>query len=336
MRIKSRILITVLAILFCFSMQGCDRKVNNKTAEPNSKATEYSIKPSSFGSKSTDCNKKTPNPSNKAVDSGPWKILNTIEPIGFSCRMAGFLNEKFGITTAMYGEVHYTTDGGENWPSGNNISDCIAGLEIIDDKTAYMSANYSEVRVTRDGGINWRDVANFGDMVNEHCRYLSFIDSEKGWIANKKEIGFTEDGGKVWKNITVPGNVADISAINLKTVDEGYILSSDGKLFLTLNGGKSWDEKNLGITGFKVLVCPTAALHISDNKKFEIVAYLEGEGQKGYYFITTSDGGNTWNQKKLIEEGGPGYINLSRNGKVLTITDAETKIIKVYGYGNDS
>ncbi len=285
--------------------------------------------------KSEDTVKVTVEPTGKPEgisQSDAWKLVKEIDPSKkmIQSRFTGFYNDKFGIATYRYGTLRYTQDGGETWKMGNNKSDCIAGLDIIDEKNAVITANYSEVRVSSDGGANWAEVPNFGDMANEHCRYASFIDQNIGWIANRKEIGATTDGGKSWSNVQAPEGLSDISAIWLSNPEEGYILSTDGKLYATTDGGKGWTEKALGITGLTILVCPTAVLHAEDAQNFQIVAYLENAADKGYFYMSTKDGGATWERKELLAEGGPGFIYLNRDSSLLTISAEKDKIIRLY------
>lgn len=262
-----------------------------------------------------------------------WKQIKEIIPSEkkMKNRFAGFYNENFGISTYQYGILSYTVDGGETWIPGINKSNCIAGLEIMDENNAIISANYSEVRVSNDGGVNWEEVPKFGDMKNEHCRYLSFIDPSTGWIANRKEIGYTTDGGQTWESITVPQNLSDIGAIWLSGKTEGYILSTDDKLYGTTDAGKTWSEKELGLGGAWLLVCPAATLHVKDQKSFQVVAYHESDNKKGYFYYSTVDGGDSW-EKELVVEGNPGFVYLNREGTLLSISDDGGKTIRVFQY----
>lgn len=261
-----------------------------------------------------------------------WELLKEISTSEkkIKSRYVGFYNDSYGISTAMYGVMYYTEDGGDTWQYCSNSSACCAGLEIIDEQNAFMSANYSQVRVTTDGAKHWGPKPNFGDMSNEHCRYLSFIDANTGWIANKKEIGLTTDGDSTWTQINVPANLRVISAIWLKSLDEGYILNNKGVLFSTLDGGATWSEKDLGLKGMQVMVCPTAVLHADDSQNFQIVTFLTGEEDNGCYYLSTSDGGETWDKKELIFKGAYGYLHLNREGNILTFTDSTDVDISMY------
>jgi photosystem II stability/assembly factor-like uncharacterized protein len=343
---RSRIILTGILMMFllCSFLTGCQKEVSGSAQEGkitvNSDVTvnptvTQACKPDSEGS---DVEANSDIDTSKTGDDTmntekSWKQIKEIIPSEkkIQNRYAGFFNDKFGISTYQYGILYYTVDGGETWTRGTNKSDCIAGLEIMDEKNAIISANYSEVRVSKDGGVNWNEMPKFGKMENEHCRYLSFIDPNTGWIANRKDLGYTTDGGQTWESINVPQNLSDIGAIWLSSTTEGYILSTDDKLYGTTDAGKTWSEKELGLGGAWLLVCPAAALHVNDQKSFQVVAYHESENEKGYYYYSTVDGGDTW-ETELVVEGKPGFVYLNREGTLMTISDDGGKTIRVFQY----
>lgn len=342
MKLKVKSIAIVMTLVLCMLMQGCkkaDTEAVKTEKEKESTACTVTSQPEKESS-NTNAAKEEIVETNKEAESGEVKMIKTesweqvkeINPADkhIRSRYAGFYNDNFGIITFQYGILYYTVDGGETWKVGKNKSDCIAGLEIIDEKNAIISANYSEVRISEDGGANWTEVPNFGDMANEHCRYLSFIDKNTGWIANRKEIGYTTDGGQSWVSVNAPQNISDISAIWLSSTTEGYVLSSDGKFFSTLDGGKTWMDKDLGIKGLQILVCPTAALRVENQQSFQIIAYLENGDQKGYYYLTTKDGGASWEKNELFAEGGPGFVYWNRENSLLTLSEQKDKIIRVF------
>lgn len=117
-----------------------------------------------------------------------WVVSKTVN-IPHKNNIGGFYNDNFGITVGYSGEVHYTNDGGVNWPKGNNKSLCRFGLDIVNEKVAWNCGNGGHVRKTIDGGQNWENVSDFGESVPNHCRYLSFLNENVGWIASPEKIG---------------------------------------------------------------------------------------------------------------------------------------------------
>jgi photosystem II stability/assembly factor-like uncharacterized protein len=333
---KTKQIILILIGILCCALVGCKKaesteaKGDTKATDPNTCVTEEPVAEADTAEAAdTNSAEDTAAPASTTVS---WEVIKEINPKDkkMTSRFVGFYNDSFGISTAQYGVLFYTADGGETWVAGKNQSDCIAGVEIIDENNAFIAANYSEVRVTKDGAKTWSTIPNFGNMSNEHCRYLSFIDANTGWIANKKEIGFTTDGGNSWTSLTVPENISIISAIWLNSVEEGYILNNKGKLFSTTDGGATWSEKDLGLEGMQVVVCPTAALHVTDQNNFQIIAFVSSATDNGCYYFSTSDGGTTWDKKEQIFNGKFGYVHLNREGNLLTYTDGTDKNITVY------
>lgn len=333
--------ILMVLILCCMSLAGCNnktKKIDQKEIETsNADVTEACTPDNDADSKGNeeadDASSESESGEEELKETISWEQIKEIKPSEKSIknRFAGFFNENLGIATYQYGRVFYTNDGGETWTAGKNTSNCIAGLDIIDEKNAFMTANYSEVRISKDGGVNWTRVPEFGDMKNEHCRFVSFIDPNTGWIANKKELGFTKDAGQTWESIAVPQSLSEICAIWLSSTTEGYILSVDAILYATTDGGKTWAEKDLGLKGLMVLVCPTVAIHFDDQQNFQMVAYLNDDTDKGFYYLSTVDGGDSWAKKELILEEGPGYTYLNRDSSLLTISD-KTSTIHVYRF----
>lgn len=350
--VKKIILTSILLSLFFF-LQGCaeSSKADNKedqqviaenskeetqnTNQDNAKDAEQLVENEmTEETASADESAMSCSIGDKLTDTVSWKLIKEILPKEkkLNTRFVGFYDDSFGISTAKYGILYYTTDGGETWTAGRNTSACIAGLEIIDKNNAFITANNSQVRVSKDGGASWEAVPDFGDMANEHCRYLSFIDANTGWIANKKEVGFTIDGGLSWAKINTPASMSDISAIWLNTTQEGYILSNAGILYSTMDGGATWTESNMGINGMYLLVCPTAVLRVQDQQSFQIVAFIDNGTEKGYYYFSTTDGGNSWEKCECIKEGEQGFLHLNRDGSMLTITDDKDKTIMLYEF----
>jgi len=104
-----------------------------------------------------------------------WNVVCQSE-IDFNVSAAGFNDENLVITVGYAGEVHYTTDGGKDWKSAENMSYCRFGLEIIDSKIAYHCGNAGHVGFSSNGGKTWQRTTDFGDMQPRQCRYLSLVD----------------------------------------------------------------------------------------------------------------------------------------------------------------
>lgn len=233
--------------------------------------------------------------------------------------IVGFNDKDFAIGVGYAGAVVYSEDGGDTWIDGNNESKCRFGLDIINEKVAYSCGNGSHVRKTIDGGKNWTEVADFGGSKPDHCKYIRFIDEEIGWIASNNKLGFTKDGAKTWQEIKLPEGISNIIAIDLLSEDEGYVLDDSNNIYLSKDGGTTWENKKVDLDNFDNNLgdAPNCAIKFIDNDKGYIY-YINK-----YYTITgvfTEDGGKTWSKEKLPSIEGGGYLYISRDAKYLTVT----------------
>lgn len=250
-----------------------------------------------------------------------WKEVKNVS-IEHKSNIGGFENPKLGITVGYDGEVHYSNDGGETWPQANNKSFCRFGLDIVNDKVAWNCGNGGQVRKTTDGGENWEEVSNFGKSEPEQCRYASFIDENTGWLAAPDYLGGTKDGGKTWNDIKLPDGCSKILSIDLLNEKQGYIIGDDSKLYITKDGGETWDSKPINVDDMNTNYTSTnsQAFRFTDDKNGVLFYFAQETLQ--LKSLKTKDGGETWTENKLPEsdfEKGPVYI--SHDGKLVSINN---------------
>jgi photosystem II stability/assembly factor-like uncharacterized protein len=232
--------------------------------------------------------------------------------------LAGFHTESFGITAGADDDVRYTTDGGQSWTKAGNALFCRHGLEIVDEKVAWHCGN-GGVRVSIDGAKTWRTVASFD------CSNMSFLDAQTGWTASTYILRTTSDGGARWATMALPPDMKGIAAIALRTASGGYILDTDGNLFVTTDGGGSWNVHSLGLKpGEKMLSSvgsPLAAMRFLDAQHGMAVFDLE---DKTVWFAITADGGQSWQRAEIPElrdRAQYDHLFLAHNGNLLTATN---------------
>jgi photosystem II stability/assembly factor-like uncharacterized protein len=242
---------------------------------------------------------------------------------GHSTFVVGFINELKGITVGYMGECHYTIDGGKTWPEGNNQSMCRYGLEIINDKVAWTSGNGSNVRFTLDGGVNWNEAQNYGKFGPLHCRFLSFYNETSGWIASPTQLGATIDQGKTWQDIALPADVKEVKAIDLRSPQKGYLLDSNGFLYISGDFGKTWEKRTLGISMGDYInvtsMSPTVAMRFMDDNHGKVIIRQKTPGQT-WIELDTADGGKTWQSSAV--PGNFGTIFLTRDGRFLSLINS--------------
>jgi photosystem II stability/assembly factor-like uncharacterized protein len=269
---------------------------------------------------------------------GPWQIVGTTS-YRHAVQYGGFLNPSHGLTVGYAGEVHYTTDGGAKWPTSVNHSMCRFGLEIVDDQVAWHCGNGGHVRRSTDGGKTWEAVTNFGANEPNHCRYLSFLDENIGWAAAPAQLAATRDGGQTWQEITLPDGILMIVAIDLRTPQDGYLLGSSGKLYVTGDGGQSWtvQEPEFMQDAFVgKMPSPLAVMRFIDDKH-GLVVLPRGNADEGVYVWSayTEDGGATWQQDQVLLEKGIPFLYLARDGSTLTVLNTVSKEMTIMQFRQD-
>lgn len=254
---------------------------------------------------------------------GPWKELLAFN-MNHATDYAGFFNEKYGITVAAYGEVHYTYDSGKTWPRAENSSLCRFGLDIVDEKVAWHCGNGGHIRVSTDGAKTWQQVTSY-----QISHMISFIDAKYGWTANTMSAGETVDGAQTWKDLKLSRGIAAIAAIRVVAPKSGYLLDSNGKLYFTRDGGASWGVQSLGlekdVTLLDIERAKGAVIRFRDAMNGIIVCAVSA-GK--VIAAITADGGKTWSLETVPGVSPIQHLFLAPDGKTLTVT--EFPVVKVF------
>lgn len=252
--------------------------------------------------------------------------------------MVGFLDNNFGVTVGYAGEIHYSNDGGKTWPQAQNSSMCRFCLDIVDSQTIWSGGNGNHVRLSKDGGKTWTAVTdiNLGGLHSN----ISFVDDTTGWVATLYKLASTSDGGKTWKEITRPEGSSGIAAISLRTPKDGYLLSPDGLLYITADGGATWSKQDLKLADLKIAdikkqpklsknTLAVADISFNDDKNGTVVliGMLPGDGYRAWC-LTTNDGGATW-KSALIPKPSflPSKLFLTKDGMYLTLSSSTNQTV---------
>jgi photosystem II stability/assembly factor-like uncharacterized protein len=167
---------------------------------------------------------------------------------------------------------------------------------------------------TYDGGESWlpKDLPIDGDDIYAIASaYPNFVDQQNGWVAIKLQSGnnfslgrlfATQDGGATWEELAVPLG----EPVKFVDRDRGWIAGGPlgDQLFRTLDGGRTWSEQ----------ILPLPARGNSDSLFIQLPEFtgdlngtlpvtLTGPGGSRQAIYTTSDGGLTWTQARLVELG---------------------------------
>jgi photosystem II stability/assembly factor-like uncharacterized protein len=313
---KNLTLVGLMALVLVLALVSCAPAVTPVADAPAPTATPVANTPVPAAAPVAD----TPAP---AASAGTWQVVIQDMNVKHATTVAGFLNDKFGLTAGYAGETHYTTDGGQTWPQAKNQSMCRYGLDIVDQKLAWTAGNGGNVRVSTDGGQNWQAVSNLKD--SGISQFISFIDAKIGWVANQTTLWTTQDGGQNWTEIKLPEGAKKLVEIALRAANDGYLLDEAGVLYITQDGGQKWTSQPLELKDGVMSLPHIAAVRFFDAEHGLIVASLAGGGKNKVVALRTADGGKTWTEEEVPAQIGSSFY-LTHDGSTLTVVDMSNQI----------
>lgn len=254
----------------------------------------------------------------------------------------GFLNEDYGLSVGDASICCYTQDGGTTWTRAKNNSADRYCLDLVNESLAFCGGEGKEVRVTKDGGKTWQDAGKTECLALGHTG-IDFIDENIGWVNTANQVAATSDGGKTYTELKIPEEIEWISAIHLRTKEDGYILATDGSLYRTKDGGKSFDKKKIELnvldgsydydgTKGKLYyeVVPLSDLTFFDENNGTIAVICRRADKTRWVFVlTTGDGGDTWSADRVSVPADfvPKRLFLSEDGNYLSVGSRDRMVL---------
>ena len=203
-----------------------------------------------------------------------------------------FTNANHGVAVGDWGALVITEDGGQTWTKPTSVGDVFAGetllrgLKFSDSTHGVAFKNNSAsglVYLTNDAGLTWSQGTSFSFRPTD----LEFLDCSSGIvIGTLGEIYQTSDAGVTWTSKYVC-QCKGLMGLTHTTPNAVWAVGSKGTLVTSVDGGTTWQERNLGITDDLENVTFDSA-----GQRGIIVA------DHGIYFIS-NDSGATWAQDKL-------------------------------------
>jgi len=200
-----------------------------------------------------------------------------------------------------------TTNGGSTWNAPGvkvGFEQHLEAVYYYDSNNGWAVGFHGTVMHTANGGKEWEyQVSN----VSEHLNAIQFTSSKNGWaVGALGNIIHTSDGGNTWERDTIKiqfmGMVVPIRSftdylVSVFFVDSrnGWVLSQDGNVLSTRDGGRTWSIQRLQELQDKLL---QEGVLIS---LFRI--YFVGKdigwicGDQGTVMKTTN-GGTTWHKQE--------------------------------------
>ncbi len=282
----------------------------------------------------TKMNAVTPNTAVATEDlsnNPKWKVSKSGTVTDKNLRAVYFVDAWNGWAAGDGGAIYQTNDGGKQW---NEIrSAAIAGkvvdvnkIYFINESKGWMLADtraskndepQTVMLATEDGGQIWQNIP----MPNVTSFY--FANEKKGWAVGKNGTMLkTTDGGIRWKQVENLNRLLGLpteSASSNFGFSDIYFLNSDvgwavgnfytkvssniGGLFMTMDGGETWQRIPLAIQrktpSTRFTKGRLQTVRFSNISNGTITGEIEEGSEKYFFTLKTVNGGETWEQTRV-------------------------------------
>jgi hypothetical protein len=180
---------------------------------------------------------------NGITESGPWITPVIMDPFDPTI-----------LYTASNAKIYKTTNGGQNWTSAANISNCkILAIDRINHEYIYASVwNYGSGNNvfwrSTDGGINWEQGTSPGwrvtDIEASPTKEGVLYATQNAFDGNPR-VYKSLDYGDSWTNITNNLPPVGTNAITINPYNTEHLyLATDLGVYVSINDGHEWIEYN--------------------------------------------------------------------------------------------
>jgi photosystem II stability/assembly factor-like uncharacterized protein len=196
-----------------------------------------------------------------------------------------FADPSNGITAGSDGFYYITDDGGDTWeksriPGANDMLDVFYHNDLIWAGGGWY--DYCQLYRSADSGDTWEDLTNNLPPLTDNALFgIWFHDATNGIIIGQNQPYYTEDGGITWEEAVGDFGPYIYLTDNYFIDDEvGWISGSNGFIYRTDDGGKTWAVHTVGSMGIE------SVFFVSADEGWAVDYYSDI-----YY---TDDGGYTW------------------------------------------
>lgn len=271
---------------------------------------------------------------NVAIANPKWKVSEGSIADNKNLRAVHFVNPKTGWAAGEAGAIYQTSDGGKQWnlvPSASltNTAVDVNRIYFVDEKRGWMLAESKDkaqgrtiLLSTEDGGKIWQHF----ELPNVTSFF--FVDGKSGWAVGKNSTMLrTADGGMKWKPIENLNRLVGLPVESasstfgfsdvyfLKNGEIGWAVgnfygtgtSNIGGLFMTMNGGESWQRIPIAVqrktNSTRFTKGKLHSVRFTDASNGVITGEME-DGEDHFFFtLKTRNGGETWEQARIASSG---------------------------------
>jgi photosystem II stability/assembly factor-like uncharacterized protein len=245
---------------------------------------------------------------------------------------AFFVSASRGWIVNGDGEVYRTQDGGSSWSLQFRKSsahfrsvgflNALRGFAGNVGAGEFGATDRSPLYQTFDGGQSWTPIPGWnGRTPTGLCGMQVVNDSvvvAVGRVRGPASFARTTDGGVVWRSKDMSAYTAGLIDVYFSHPDTGFVVGltnvdhelSSGIILYTEDGGDTWE------TRFRSTRTGEWCWKISFPSARVGYASLQRNSRSPIYFLKTSDGGRTWEEKLFSESyyfvQGIGFIDENR------------------------
>lgn len=321
-RLLSAALLTMLVLVSALAVTGAASAAGNAGWQPASVATgnlpvyfaDITMLPGGVGLAVGEIEEGGPAPLIPTIfrtaDGGATWTSNTDEQVygqlsgvAFSdAQHAWAVGADYGSGDRQAALVLSSSDAGQTWSRVTFSADeAVQKVQFPTATTGYITGNNGTVYVSTDGGAHWaKKVPGATDV---QFAGLSFTDATHGWVcgAQGNEDWYrgrcyaTGDGGATWKDVS-PDSEAIVLDCSFLTGGLGWVVSQEGVIFHTTDGGASWAQQSAAIGPAVELT--SVDFVDAQNGWASGLCWPPRYAKKGWAVILhTTDGGQTWVQQ---------------------------------------
>ncbi len=203
-----------------------------------------------------------------------------------------FVNENTGwILDNLHKKIFKTTNGGFDWflQSTNPPNSLIFAFFFLNENVGWFTARHApsgSIYKTTKGGDSWQQIYIW------QCTdldFVNFVNESKGWTIGNVcleggKLFQTTDSGYSWSNVVVSQSYNGL-LYNIAVINElNIIVTGDGVIFKTSDGGNSWIE--LPVLGS----APIGGVQFMDLN----VGWVKVFTYPAHQLYKTTDGGLYW------------------------------------------
>ncbi len=186
---------------------------------------------------------------------GTWQIVPLRQPPAAPYSQATILfsslSDGWAVSIGLdSGNLYRTTDGGRTWIKASRLQVGPTACQELSARIGWCLNGRKDPRlppgdwtsrllVTTDGGRHFTEVGSL-PLVSS-ATSISFATPSAGALLGANQVLITQDAGRTFTQLEIPG-IDLLSQVDAVTPHEIYVVSGEGQLFVTRDGGKVWHE----------------------------------------------------------------------------------------------